>query len=54
MPGFIDLASVMSEVNIALGFSSIKWYGHLTIYAAYLFLYPTGWLNVIETMESAS
>ena len=48
----VDLAAVMSEVNIALDFSSIKWYGHLTIYAAYVFLYLTGWLNVIETMKS--
>ena len=48
---FVDLAAVMYEVNIALVFSSIKWYGHLIIYASYAFLYPMGWLNVIETSK---
>ncbi len=37
----VDLAAVMGEVNIALDFQSIKWYGLYIIKAAYVFLYHT-------------
>jgi len=35
------LVAVMGEVNIALDFQGIKWYGLYIIKVAYVFLYPT-------------
>ena len=37
----------MGEVNIALDFQGIKWYGLYIIKAAYVFLYPTR-INVLR------
>lgn len=40
MSDAVDLAAVMGEVNIALDFQGIKWYGLYIIKAAYVFCTP--------------
>jgi hypothetical protein len=47
----VDLTVMMSEVNIALDFQGIKWYGLYIIKAAYVFLCPTA-SDVIFSRDS--